>query len=82
MNHKKGFYGKGSFTTNHIENFWSVVKRGVIGVYHYWSRRHMQKYIDEFVYRANNSGLTNKEKFDKLLENLEYRLTYKELVYG
>ena len=28
----KGFYGKGTFTTNHIENFWSVVKRGVIGV--------------------------------------------------
>ena len=82
VNHKKGFYGKGAFTTNHIENFWSVVKRGVIGVYHYWSRRHMQKYIDEFVYRANNRELTNREKFDRLLENLEYRLTYKELVYG
>ena len=69
VNHKKGFYGKGAFTTNHIENFWSVVKRGVIGVYHYWSRRHMQKYIDEFVYRANNRELTNREKFDRLLEN-------------
>lgn len=80
--HNKGFYGKGAFTTNHIENFWSVVKRGVIGVYHYWSRRHMQKYIDEFVYRANNRELTNREKFDRLLENLEYRLTYKELIYG
>lgn len=82
VNHKNGFYGKGSFTTNHIENFWSVVKRGVIGVYHYWSRRHMQKYIDEFVYRFNRRELTNREKFDRLLENLEYRLTYKELVYG
>jgi hypothetical protein len=60
----------------------SVVKRGVIGVYHYWSRRHMQKYIDEFVYRFNRRELTNREKFDRLLENLEYRLTYKELVYG
>lgn len=82
VNHKKGFYGKGAFTTNHIENFWSVVKRGVIGVYHYWSRRHMQKYIDEFVYRFNRRELTNREKFDRLLENLEYRLTYKELIYG
>lgn len=82
VNHKKGFYGSGSFTTNHIENFWSVVKRGVIGVYHYWSKKHMQKYIDEFVYRFNIRELTNRDKFDRLLENLEYRLTYKELVYG
>lgn len=42
----------------------------------------MQKYIDEFVYRANNRERTNREKFDRLLENLEYRLTYKELIYG
>jgi hypothetical protein len=42
----------------------------------------MQKYIDEFVYRFNRRELTNREKFDRLLENLEFRLTYKELVYG
>ena len=82
VNHSLGFYGKGEFTTNHIENFWSIVKRGVTGVYHFWSRRHMQRYIDEFVYRANNRRLSNREKFDRLLENMEYRLTYKELVYG
>lgn len=81
VNHKMGFYGSGTFTTNHIENFWSVVKRGIIGVYHYWSRKHMQKYLDEFTYRFNLRHLTNREKFDKLLENLEFRLTYKELVH-
>lgn len=42
----------------------------------------MQRYIDECVYRFNTRSLSDKERFDLFLQNIECRLTYKELVYG
>ena len=77
-----GYYGSGQFTTNHIEGFWATIKRGIMGVYYHWSKKHMQKYIDEFVYRYNHRKISNREKFDVVLQSLECRLTYKELIYG
>lgn len=82
VNHKMGYYGSGQFTTNHIEGFWATIKRGIMGVYYHWSKKHMQKYIDEFVYRYNHRKISNREKFDVVLQSLECRLTYKELIYG
>lgn len=46
-----GFYGSGDLTTNHIEGFWALVKRSIMGIYYHWSKQHMQRYIDECVYR-------------------------------
>lgn len=82
VNHQAGFYGKGEFTTNHIEGFWALIKRGIMGIYYHWSKKHMQRYIDEYVYRFNTRKISDRERFDLLLQNLEYRLTYKELIYG
>lgn len=79
VNHQAGFYGKGEFTTNHIEGFWALIKRGIMGIYYHWSKKHIQKYIDEYVYRFNTRKISDRERFDLLLQNLEYRLTYKEL---
>lgn len=82
VNHQAGFYGKGEFTTNHIEGFWALIKRGIMGIYYHWSKKHMQRYIDEYVFRFNTRKISDRERFDLLMQNLEYRLTYKELIYG
>ena len=39
--------------TNGIESFWAIVKRGVYGVYHHISIKHMQAYMNEFCFRMN-----------------------------
>lgn len=80
--HSKGKYGYGDVTTNHIEGFWALVKRSIMGIYYHWSNKHMQRYIDECTYRFNTRKLSNKERFDLLLQNLEHKITYKELIYG
>ena len=82
VNHGAGFYGSGDLTTNHIEGFWALVKRSIMGIYYHWSKKHMQRYIDECVYRFNTRKFSDRERFDFFLRNIECRLTYKELIYG
>ena len=66
VNHSKGEYKKGdNIHTNSIEGFWSTLKRGVYGIYHHVSRKHMQHYVNEFAFRYNNRG--NKGMFDLVL---------------
>ena len=40
-------------STNAIENFWSLFKRGLIGSFHKVSVKHLQRYLDEFTFRFN-----------------------------
>jgi len=53
VNHSCGQYVNGHVHTNTIENFWSHVKRGYIGVFHHWSRKHSPRYMKEFTFRFN-----------------------------
>lgn len=66
--------------TNGIENFWSHLKRGVDGIYHWVSKDHLQAYVDEFTLRYNSRKLTTNQRFNLVLENVAGRLTYKELI--
>ena len=68
--------------TNGIENFWSVMKRGVYGIYHQISFKHLQRYCDEFSYRYNSRTTKDGERFLLSLQHIEGRLSYKQLVYG
>lgn len=52
------------------------------GIYYHWSKKHMQLYIDECVYRFNTRNLSDRERFDLFLKNIECRMTYKQLIYG
>ncbi|OAV70481.1 Transposase [Bacteroidales bacterium Barb6] len=82
VKHNKGEYVNGHICTNTIEGFWSLLKRGVIGVYHFTSRKHLQKYVDEFVFRYNSRNCTEQNRIEILFKNMEIRLTYETLVYG
>lgn len=66
VNHSKGEYKKGADAhTNSIEGFWSTLKRGVYGIYHHVSKKHLQHYVNEFAFRYNNRK--NKGMFDLVL---------------
>jgi transposase len=67
INHSAGVYVIGTTHTNTIEGFWSLVKRGIGGVYHSVSKKYLQTYLDEYSFRYNrrNSG---QPMFTSLLE--------------
>ena len=82
VKHGVGQYVDGNVYTNTIEGFWSLLKRGILGIYHSASRKHLQNYVDEFVFRYNTRHYEESERFNLLLSNTEVRTTYKELIYG
>ena len=80
VNHSTKEYVRGICHTNGIENFWSLFKRGVTGIYHHTSEKHLDKYLDEFEFRFNNRKINETERFDKMLSLCATRLTYQELI--
>lgn len=50
--------------TNTIEGFWSIFKRGLYGIYHQVSPKHLQAYSNEFGFRYNTRQSSDKERFD------------------
>ncbi len=54
IKHSAKVYVMGDVHTNTIEGFGSLVKRGISGVYHSVSRKHLQKYLDEYSFRYNH----------------------------
>jgi transposase len=53
INHSAKVYVVGDIHTNTIEGFWSLVKRGIGGVYHAVSQKYLQSYLDEYSFRYN-----------------------------
>lgn len=82
VNHGAREYVNGDAYTNTIEGFWAVLKRGVLGIYHSWSKKHLQDYVDEFVFRYNTRDYSDSQRFNLLLLNAGVRTTYKELING
>ncbi|WP_264520797.1 IS1595 family transposase [Flavobacterium sp. N1994] len=81
IKHNKNEYVRGNIHTNTIEGFWSLLKRGIIGIYHFTSKKHLQLYVDEFVYRYNTRDLSTEDRINLLLSNGENRTTYKMLIH-
>ena len=82
VNHGAREYVNGDAYTNTIEGFWAGLKRGVLGIYHSWSKKHLQDYVDEFVFRYNTRDYSDSQRFNLLLLNAGVRTTYKELING
>lgn len=81
--HKVEEYVKGQAHTNNLENYWSHVKRTILGTYHQVSRKHLGRYLHETSFRYNNRSLSNGSLFDVALANgVNKRLDYKTLVNG
>lgn len=80
VRHSEGQYVCGRVHTNTIEGFWSLLKRGIIGIYHFTSVKHLQKYVDEFVFRYNSRKSEEGVRFNFLLCNIENRLKYNDLI--
>ncbi len=71
VDHSKKVYVSGDVHVQTIEGFWSLVKRGISGVYHGVSPEHLQSYLDEFVFRYNNRGVTGRRgMFDAFLSRI------------
>lgn len=79
VKHSSNKYVIGDVHTNTIENFWSVLKRGLYGVYHQVSEKHLSRYLDEYSARFNTRELSTHDRFMKFLSNGEHVLPYKKL---
>ncbi len=80
INHSKGEYGRGDVTTNSIEGAFSLLKRGIIGIYHKLSEKHLVRYLDEFSFRYNTRNLAMADRFNILIGKCERRMCYAELI--
>jgi transposase len=72
INHAAKVYVMGDIHTNTIEGFWSLLKRGIGGVYHSVSAKHLQMYCDEYAYRYNRR-FDDKPMFTSLLNEVVTR---------
>jgi transposase-like protein len=78
-------YAKGAVHTNGMENYWSLLKRGIKGTYVSVEPFHLFRYLDEQAFRFNNRGskenrINDGERFDSVLSHvLGKRLTYAEV---
>lgn len=80
VRHKLNEYVDGNTFTNSIEGFWSIVKRGLLGIYHFTSKKHLQKYLDEFVFRFNTRTYSETDRFVRFLTNMTVRTRYRDLI--
>lgn len=82
VNHSAGEYVRAGVHTNGIESVWAVMKRGLNGVYHHASRKHLGRYASEFAFRLNegNCKTPTLRRLDALLAaSVGKRITYAEL---
>jgi transposase-like protein len=80
MNHSAQVYVVGDAHSNTIESFWATLKRGIYGIYHQVSDKHIEAYLNEFAARYNNRHNGNEEKFQQFLAQSESRLRYQDLI--
>jgi len=82
VKHVAGEYVRGTAHTNSIESVWAVMKRGMHGVYHHASRKHMGRYVDEFTFRLN-AGRVQRHTTERINSFVDAvvgkRITYAEL---
>ncbi|MCH8150797.1 MAG: IS1595 family transposase [Planctomycetes bacterium] len=62
VKHSNYEYVREGVTTNTIESFFAILRRGITGIYHNVSRKHLQRYLDEFEFRYNTRALEDGER--------------------
>lgn len=81
VHHGAGEYVRGGAHTNTIENYFSILKRGITGTYHHVSATHLKRYLAEFDFRYNERmglGVSDMERTEKAVKGIVgKRLTYR-----
>ena len=83
VNHAAGEYSRNGVTTNGMESVWAVMKRGIHGVYHQVSSKHITRYVDEFTFRLNEGDVKRHtlKRLDSFIAATKgLRLTYARLI--
>lgn len=81
VTHSLGEYARGNVTTNHVEGYFSILKRGLIGTFHHVGEQHLHRYVREFDFRFNHRtalGVSDSERTVAALKGIRgKRLTYR-----
>jgi transposase-like protein len=80
VRHSAGEYVAAGHHTNGIEGYWSLLKRQIVGIHHYVTPKHLNRYVNESAWRFNLRGIGEGERVNALLESANGRLRYKELI--
>jgi transposase-like protein len=83
VNHSMRVYSRGEVTTNGVESVWALLKRGIIGVYHQLSVKHLGRYVRESAFRLNEGSCSIKtvDRIDSFIAGVAgKRLTYAGLI--
>jgi len=79
IQHKNNIYVRGDVTTNTVEGFFALLKRGLHGTYHNVSKKHLQRYLDEFEFRYNHRKDEDGERTIAAIKGAEgKRLMYRD----
>lgn len=82
VKHGAGEYARGDVSTNTVEGFFSVFKRGMKGTYQHCGSQHLQRYLDEFDFRYSNRaalGVNDSERAERAIKGAAgKRLTYRQ----
>lgn len=73
VNHSIGEYVRGDVSTNTIEGYFSILKRGIVGTFHHVSQQHLKRYLAEFDYRYNQRqalGFSDAERMEKSIAGI------------
>ena len=84
VNHSIEEYVRGRFWhTNTVENYYSILKRGITGVYQHVSPKHLKRYVGEFDFRYNSRSISDAERAAEALKGITgKRLTYRRTYAG
>ncbi len=81
VNHSIDEYVRGDATTNTIESYFAILKRGIFGTFHHVSQQHLKRYLAEFDFRYNEReslGVTDEDRMAKSIPGIVgKRLTYR-----
>jgi ISXO2-like transposase domain len=82
VNHAAEEYVRGDAHTNTAEGYFSILKRGIYGVYHHVSEAHLHRYLAEFDFRYSNRaklGIDDTERAHRTIKGTaSKRLTYQQ----
>lgn len=76
VSHRREYVTGDGIHTQGIENFWSLLKRGLYGTYHHVTPEYLGMYADEFAFRFNARKMSDAERVASALQNVEGRLTW------